>query len=63
VSGIFFSYAGKLVIHAIDHYLIHVVADNLVVVWTIHNTLTIIGNIVVAFGTFLRFNQISFTHV
>lgn len=60
VSGFLFSYAGKLVIQSVTHYLIHIANDNLVIVWTMHNILTIVGNMIIMYGVYiqyLRFKQ------
>jgi hypothetical protein len=61
VSGIFFSHAGKLAIYAVTHYLIHFVKDNLIIVWSFHNFLTIIGNLVIAYGAWLNHKQLRST--
>jgi hypothetical protein len=55
VSGFLFSYAGKLVIQSVTHYLIHVAKDNLIIVWTMHNFLTIIGSLVITYGVYIKF--------
>jgi hypothetical protein len=62
VSGIFFSHAGKLVIYAVTHFLIHVVKDNMIVMFSFHNFLTIIGNVIVAYGVWLNFKETRHAH-
>jgi hypothetical protein len=61
VSALFFSNAGKLAIYAVTHYLIHFVKDNLIIVWSFHNFLTIIGNLVIAYGAWLNHKQLRST--
>jgi divalent metal cation (Fe/Co/Zn/Cd) transporter len=57
VSALFFSSAGKLVIYAVTHYLIHIVQSNLIFIWTFHNFLSIICNLVIAYGAWLNLRQ------
>ena len=54
VSGWFFTYAGKLVLNLISEYFITVLQDNMVIMWSIFNVLTIIGNIIVSIGAYLQ---------
>lgn len=61
ISGIFFSHAGKLAIYAVTHYLIHFLQDNLIIVWSFHNFLTIIGNVLIAYGVWLNHKQLRST--
>jgi hypothetical protein len=58
ISALFFSYAGKLAIYAVSHYLVHIVQDNLIFVWSFHNFLSIICNLVIAYGTWLNVRQL-----
>lgn len=58
VSGFFFSTAGKLVIYITSHYLIHTRDDNMIIVWTFHNFLTIPGNILILVGVLLQNKQL-----
>jgi hypothetical protein len=55
VSGFLFSYAGILVINSVTHYLIHVAKDNLIIVWTMHNFLSLIGILIITFGVYIKF--------
>lgn len=59
VSGFFFSYSGKLAIYSVTNYLITVQGDNMIIIWTIHNFLTIIGNIFIIYGGYLRLRKSS----
>jgi hypothetical protein len=61
VSALFFSNAGKLAIYAVTHYLIHFVKDNLIIVWSFHNFLTIIENVIIAYGAWLNHKQLRST--
>jgi hypothetical protein len=63
VSAFFFSYAGKLVIYTVTHYLVNVLGDNMLIVWSTHNFLTILGNLVISVGVFLKFQQHSVNQV
>jgi hypothetical protein len=54
VSGFLFSCAGKLVIQSVTHYLIHVAKDNLIIVWTMHNFLSIIGTLLITYGVYIK---------
>lgn len=58
ISGFFFSYAGKMVIYAVTHFLIHFEKDDMIVVWTFHNFLSLIGNVIIAYGAWLNFKHI-----
>jgi hypothetical protein len=59
VSGFFFSYSGKLVVFTTTHYLVTYIKDNLIFVWSFHNLLSIIANLLIAYGTWLNLKQIS----
>jgi hypothetical protein len=61
VSAFFFSHAGKLVIYTVTHYLIHFVRDNLIIVWSFHNFLSIIANLLIAYGAWLNHKQLRST--
>jgi hypothetical protein len=58
VSGFFFSYSGKLVVYTTTHYLVTYIKDNLIFVWTFHILLSIIANLLIAYGTWLNHKQI-----
>lgn len=58
ISGFFFSYSGKLVVFTATHYLVNYIGDNLVIVWSFHVLLTIIANLLIAYGTWLNHKQI-----
>lgn len=62
ISGFFFSYAGKLVIYGVSHYLIHTLEDNLIVIWAFHNFLTIVGNILITVGVLLQYRRLNGKH-
>ncbi|MBT1706190.1 hypothetical protein [Chryseosolibacter indicus] len=57
VSGVFFSYSGKLAIYSVTNYLITVQGDNMIIIWTFHHLLTIIGNTFIIYGGFLRLRK------
>jgi hypothetical protein len=61
VSGFFFSNAGKLVVYSVTHYLIHFAQDNLVIVWSFHNFLAIIADLLIAYGAWLNHKQLRST--
>jgi hypothetical protein len=61
VSALFFTYSGKLVIFAVAHYLIHFEADKLLYPWIFHNFLTIIANIILAYGAWVNHKQLKST--
>jgi hypothetical protein len=61
ISGFFFSNAGKLVIYTVTHYLIHFVQDNMIIVWSFHNFLTIIANLLIGYGAWLNHKQLRST--
>jgi hypothetical protein len=59
VSGFFFSYAGKMVIYAVTHFLVHFERDNMIVVWSFHNFLSIVGNVIIAYGVWLNSRELN----
>jgi hypothetical protein len=59
VSGFFFSFSGKLVVYTTTHYLVTYIKDNLIFVWSFHILLSIIANLLIAYGTWLNLKQIS----
>jgi hypothetical protein len=61
VSAFFFTYAGKLAIFAVTHYLIHFEGDNLIILWSLHNLLTIISNVLIGYGAWLNHRQLRST--
>ena len=63
ISAFFFSFAGKMVIYTFSHYLVNYVGDDLNIVWTFHNFLTVIGNLVIAYGAWLNWVQIKSSSV
>jgi hypothetical protein len=58
ISGFFFSFAGKLVVYTVTQYLVTYLGDNLIFVWSFHILLTIIANLLIAYGTWLNYKQI-----
>jgi hypothetical protein len=60
-SAFFFSYAGKMMIYAFTQYLVKYMGDNLLVVWAIHNFLSITGNLLMAYGAWLNHKQLRST--
>lgn len=56
VSGFFFSYAGKLVIYAITHYMI-AMGDDFVLISIFHVSLTLIAYLIMAVGVWLNYKQ------
>jgi hypothetical protein len=61
VSGFFFSYSGKLVVYSVTHYLIHFEQDDLVIVWSFHNFLAIIADLLIGYGAWLNHKQLRST--
>jgi hypothetical protein len=61
ISAFFFSYAGKTVIYTFSHYLVNYLDDDLGIPWTFHHFLTIIGNLVIAYGAWLNHKQLRST--
>ena len=61
VSGFFFTYAGKLVVYTVTHYLTHFAADDLIIIWSFHNFLTIIANLLIGYGAWLNHKQLKST--
>ena len=61
VSGLFFTNAGKLCVYSITHYLVHFVQDNLLIIWTFHNFLSIIANLLIGYGAWLNHKQLRST--
>lgn len=58
-SALFFTYSGKLVVYAVAHYLSHVLKDNLIILWSLHNLLSVIGNLLIAWGTWLQLKKLN----
>lgn len=61
ISAFFLSYAGKLVIYTTTYYLIHFEGDDLTIIWSFHNLLTIIGNFLIGYGAWLNHKQLKST--
>jgi hypothetical protein len=61
VSAFFFTNAGKLAIYTVTHYLVHFLKDNLIILWSFHNFLTIIGNLLIGYGAWLNHKQLRST--
>lgn len=56
-AGLFFTSAGKLILYGVTNYLISILNDNLIVLWSIHNLISIFGSIIIAVGAWLYFKQ------
>ncbi len=54
ISSFFFTHAGKLVFNIVSNYMTSVMGDNLMVLWTFHNILTMIGIIALTKGVWLQ---------
>lgn len=50
VTGFFLSTSGKLIVYTVSTYLLNVLHDNLIVLQTIHNVLSVLGNVFIAYG-------------
>jgi len=61
VSAFFFTYAGKLVVYTVTHYLTHFEDDDLRIIWTFHNFLTIIVNLLIGYGAWINHKQLKST--
>jgi hypothetical protein len=57
VSGLFFSHAGKIVVYSVTHYLVNFIKDNLILVWSFHNVLSIVGNMLITVGVVLIYRM------
>jgi hypothetical protein len=61
MSAFFFSQSGKLVIFSVTNYMVEYLKDNLAIVWTFHNFLTIIANVLISYGLWLKHKQLRST--
>jgi hypothetical protein len=61
VSGFFFTYAGKLVVYTVTYYLINFEQDTNQIIWSFHNFLTIIANLLIGYGAWLNHKQLRST--
>jgi hypothetical protein len=57
VSAFFFTESAKLVVYSVAQYLINVFNDNLIFLWSIHNGLTIILNIILGFAVWTELKR------
>lgn len=57
VSGFFFSFAGKLVVYTVTHFLLIYLKDNMIMIWTFHNLLSIFGNGLSGYGVWLHYRH------
>jgi hypothetical protein len=57
ISGLFFSHAGKIVVYGVTHYLVNYIKDNLILVWIVHNILSISGNLLITVGVILIYRR------
>jgi hypothetical protein len=57
VSAFFFTKSGKLVLYSVIQYLRHL-QDNLVALWMVHNSLTVIENLLLLYGVWLQYRSI-----
>jgi hypothetical protein len=53
ISAFFFTYSGKLVLMMVTNYMVTVLNDNLMVLWTLHNGLSALGLIILIRGAWL----------
>ncbi len=54
ISAFFFAHAGKLVLESVSHYMTTVRNDNLIVLWIFHNSLNVLGNLIIGYGVWLQ---------
>jgi hypothetical protein len=54
VSGFFFTKSGKIVLYTVIQYLMDHHQDNLMYLWIMHNSLTIIENSMLVYGAWLQ---------
>jgi hypothetical protein len=54
ISSFFFTHAGKLVLEIVSYYMTTIMKDNLMVLWTLHNILTIFGLLALTWGVWLQ---------
>jgi hypothetical protein len=59
VSGFFFSFSGKLVIYTATQYLVTYIKDNLTLVWSFHNFLSTIANLLIATGAWIKYKELT----
>lgn len=57
ITGFFLPTSGKLIVYTVSTYLLNVLNDNLVILQTIHNLLSILGNALIAYGLFIQHRQ------
>jgi hypothetical protein len=50
--------AGTFVLYAFTSYLIHVLRDDMITYWSIHNILSIFAHLIVLIGLYFDFNQL-----
>lgn len=57
ISAFFLTTAGKLVIYAFREYLINIFNDDLIFLWSLHNFLSVLGNLLIGFGVWLQYKH------
>lgn len=58
VSGLFFSYSGKLVIYGVTYYFITYVEYTVAYIWETHNILTLLSYIIIFIGMWINHKKI-----
>jgi len=57
-SAFFFSYSGKLIIYSVRSYLIEYLGDSMIILWSFHNLLSIIANIMLCYAAWLSLKPV-----
>jgi hypothetical protein len=59
VSSYFFTSSANLVTYSFAEYLIKIHQDNLISLWSMHNAINIIGNLVIGWGVWIHIRQMN----
>lgn len=60
-SALFITFSGKIFIYTVTHYLVVVARDNMALIWTFHNFLSLICNLLIGLGVWLNHKQLKST--
>lgn len=59
ISSLFFTHAGKLVFNIVTNYMTTILEDNLMLLWTCHNILSMVGIIALTKGVWLQVRPVN----
>lgn len=62
ISAFSLTTAGKLILYSFRDYLINTVNDNLIFLWSLHNLLSVLGNLLIGWGAWLQYKQLKLKH-